>query len=98
MNKILVAYESETIRQVIVRLLSDAGYPVEAVSDGAAALRALSGQPAALVIDVAIGDVFAYQVVEELRRQKLPTRVILVASIYNRTGYKRRPTSLYGAD
>ena len=24
--------------------------------------------------------------------------VVLVASIYNRTGYKRRPTSLYGAD
>ncbi len=24
--------------------------------------------------------------------------MVLVASVYNRTGYKRRPTSLYGAD
>ena len=33
-----------------------------------------------------------------MRRRAPTTRVVLVASIYNRTGYKRRPTSLYGAD
>jgi hypothetical protein len=36
--------------------------------------------------------------VEEVKRRAPATRVVLVASIYNRTGYKRRPTSLYGAD
>src|SRR6185437_11963218 len=37
-------------------------------------------------------------IVEESKRRAPETRVVLVASIYNRTGYKRRPTSLYGAD
>jgi len=33
-----------------------------------------------------------------VRERSLPTKTVLVASVYNRTGYKRRPTSLYGAD
>ncbi len=34
-----------------------------------------------------------------MRASRSPSpRVILIASIYNRTSYKRRPTSLYGAD
>jgi CheY-like chemotaxis protein len=47
---------------------------------------------------VALPRILGYEVVERIRRQSLPTRTILVASVYNRTGYKRRPTSLYGAD
>ena len=95
---IVVAHESEPIREAIGRLCSDAGYRARTVGDGKAALRAIEEQPAALVIDVALPGVHAYEVVEEVRRRALPTRVVLVASIYNRTGYKRRPTSLYGAD
>ncbi len=98
---IVVAYESESIRSVIRHLLEGVGWPVTAVSDGHAAVTALTASgtaPAALVIDVAVGGVHAYAVVEEVRRRELPTRVVLVASIYNRTSYKRRPTSLYGAD
>jgi CheY-like chemotaxis protein len=69
------------------------------VHDGGAAVTALAAAaPDALVLDVAVGGVHAYQVVEEVRRRGLATRVVLIASIYNRTGYKRRPTSLYGAD
>jgi CheY-like chemotaxis protein len=98
MSNILVAHESETIREVIRRLLDGAGWQVSAVGDGRAALRALDQAPAALVLDVAIGEIHAYEVVEDVRRRNLPIRVVLIASIYNRTGYKRRPTSLYGAD
>jgi CheY-like chemotaxis protein len=95
---IVVAYESESIRAVIRHLLEGVGWTVIAVSDGHAAIAALGGAPAALVIDVAVGGVHAYAVVEEVRRRALGTRVVLVASIYNRTSYKRKPTSLYGAD
>lgn len=95
---IVVAHESEAIREAIRRLLTEAGYRTRAVGDGRAALAALDERPAALVIDVALPTVHAYEVVEEVRRRALATRVVLVASIYNRTGYKRRPTSLYGAD
>ena len=95
---IVVAHESETIREAIRRLCSDAGYQVRAVGDGRAALAALDSRPAAVVLDVALPTVHAYEVVEEIKRRAPDVRVILVASIYNRTGYKRRPTSLYGAD
>jgi CheY-like chemotaxis protein len=95
---VLVAHESQTIREVIRRLLAGVGWSVTAVGDGQAAVGALDPPPDALVLDVAVGGLLAYEVVEEIRRRALPTRVVLIASIYNRTGYKRRPTSLYGAD
>jgi CheY-like chemotaxis protein len=95
---IVVAHESDTIREAIRRLCADAGYEVYAVAEGQAALQALDKRPAALVLDVALPSVHAYEVVEEVKRRAPDTRIVLVASIYNRTGYKRRPTSLYGAD
>ena len=95
---IVVAHESEPIREAIRRLCLDAGYTVHAVGEGQAALAALAQHPAALVLDVALPEVHAYEVVEEAKRRAPDTRIVLVASIYNRTGYKRRPTSLYGAD
>jgi CheY-like chemotaxis protein len=95
---ILIAHDSEPIREVIRTLVGGAGWRVETVGDGEAARAALVRQPAALVLDVALSGVMAYQLIEEARRQQPGLRVLLVASIYNRTGYKRRPTSLYGAD
>jgi CheY-like chemotaxis protein len=95
---IVVAHESEPIREAIRRLCLDAGYKVQAVGEGQAALAAIDQRPAALVLDVALPSVHAYEVVEEVKRRAPETRIVLVASIYNRTGYKRRPTSLYGAD
>jgi CheY-like chemotaxis protein len=97
---ILVAHDAPSIREVTRHLLESLGWPVEAVADGAAVRSALgrSEPPKALVLDVALGGVLAYELVDEVRRAALPTRVVLIASIYNRTGYKRRPTSLYGAD
>src|SRR5439155_17863949 len=97
-STIIVAHESETIREAIRHLCADAGYAVRTVGDGAAALEMLALRPAALVLDVALPVVHAYEVVEAVRKETPDTRVVLVASIYNRTGYKRRPTSLYGAD
>jgi CheY-like chemotaxis protein len=97
LTRILVAHESESIREVIRRLLEGVGWQVESVADGTQAVRALEHAPSALVLDVAVGGKLAYEVVEEARKHAA-TRVVLIASIYNRTGYKRRPTSLYGAD
>jgi DNA-binding response OmpR family regulator len=95
---ILIAHESEVIREVIRRVVEAAGWRASAVAHGKQAVAALVDKPAALVLDVALPDVHAFEVVEEARRQAPETRVVLVASVYNRTGYKRRPTSLYGAD
>ncbi len=99
MPRVVVAHDSETIREAVRRLLADAGYAVRAVSDGNQAMKLLRAErPQALVLDVAIGGLFAFEVLEALRSESLPTRTVLIASVYNRTGYKRRPTTLYGAD
>jgi CheY-like chemotaxis protein len=95
---VLVAHEAEAIRAIVSRLCEDAGYRVTAVSGGRAALAALTAQPEAMVLDVALPEVLAFELVAEARRLSPSTRVVLVASVYNRTGYKRTPTSLYGAD
>src|SRR5205807_6370680 len=71
---------------------------VEAVAEGRQASAALARKPSALVLDVALPDVHAFELVEEAHNKAPEIRVVLVASVYNRTGYKRRPTSLYGAD
>ena len=95
---VLVAHDSDTIREAVRRLLAEAGYRVTAVADGHRAVEALAARPDGMVLDVAIGGVFAFEVLERIREGALPTKTVLVASVYNRTGYKRRPTSLYGAD
>jgi CheY-like chemotaxis protein len=97
-QRVLVAHESEVIREAIRHLCGVAGYRVAAVSGGQAALQALADAPDALVLDVALPEVHAYELVEQAKERAPKLRVVLVASIYNRTGYKRRPTSLYGAD
>lgn len=96
---VVVAHESETIREAIVRLLAEAGYRVTAVADGPAALHHLAAtpHPEGLVLDVALPGIFAHELLERLAALGAPTRTILVASVYNRAGYKRRPSSLYGA-
>jgi CheY-like chemotaxis protein len=96
--RVLVAHEVEGIRAAVRHLLEGEGYEVIPVADGAAAMAALGVDVDGLVIDVALPGVLAYEVVAEARRRDLPIKIVLIASIYNRTGYKRRPTSLYGAD
>ncbi len=96
--RVLVAHDQDTIREAVRRLLADAGYQVNVASDGHATVKMLTARPAALVLDVAISGLFAFEVLEKVRAERLPTRTVLVASVYNRTGYKRRPTTLYGAD
>src|SRR6185436_6412522 len=90
---VLVAHETEVIREVIRRVVEAAGWQVEAVAEGRLASAALARAPAALVLDVALPDVHAFDLVEEARKKAPETRIVLVASVYNRTGYKRRPTS-----
>ncbi len=53
----------------------------------------------ALILDVAYSSPPAFLLIETIRaseRADLP--VILISSVYSKTAYKRRPTSLYGAD
>jgi CheY-like chemotaxis protein len=96
--QVLVAHESEAIRAVIAALLGSAGFGVDLARDGAAARAAFAHRYDGVVLDVALPDIMAFELIAEAKQRIDGVKVVLVASIYNRTSYKRRPTSLYGAD
>ena len=52
------------------------------------------------VVDVALQGLYAFEVVEKLRRRPglENVKIILLSSVYNKAAYKRSPSSLYGAD
>jgi len=97
--RVVVAHGESAIRESAIAVARSEGYEVIGVADGLSAriLLTSSPHPAALVVDVALPDVLGYELCEEVRRRELSTKVILVASVYSKTAYKRRPTSLYGA-
>jgi CheY-like chemotaxis protein len=99
-DRVVVAHESDVIRTVALRVVREAGYEGIGVGDGESARAVVFGAPpaAALVVDVGLPLVLGYELCDELRARRAPTRVILLASVYSKTAYKRRPSSLYGAD
>jgi len=97
--RVVVAHGEAGIRDSAVAVARAAGHEVIAVTDGESARLLLRSvpPPAVLVCDVALPGVLGYQLCEEVAELGLPTRVVLIASVYSKTAYKRRPTSLYGA-
>ncbi len=97
--RVVVAHSEAAIRDTATAVARRAGYEVVGVTDGESARALLQSQPSpvALVVDVALPDVLGYELCDEVAAAGLETKVILVASVYSRTAYKRRPTNLYGA-
>lgn len=98
--KILIAHERLALGEATRRVLAAQGFRVEVVCDGGAAAEALRvGAFDGLVLDVALpGAVACYELIQLAKAGPHPAKVILVASVFRRTSYKRRPTQLYGAD
>jgi CheY-like chemotaxis protein len=98
---ILVAHERLVIGQAIHRVLAAQGFRVEVVANTEATVAALRRQAwDGLVLDVALPGQPVYELVQ-LAKTDLPRpvgAVILVASVFRRTSYKRKPVQLYGAD
>lgn len=102
--RVIVGHEVPAAARSIATVLRGAGYAPLCVKSGELVLSAcdpaMPAQPAAVVLDVAIPGVLAFEVIEHLRAhpvtKSLP--VVLLASVFERTRYKRRPTNLYGAD
>ncbi|MBN1959630.1 MAG: hypothetical protein JW841_01680 [Deltaproteobacteria bacterium] len=99
--KVIVAHESENIAARIGFIVAETGlWPMHA-PNGAIAMHLLEKKhPHAAVLDVALPEVMSFQIIERIRSRKEfnGIKVILIASVFNHTAYKRRPTSLYGAD
>jgi CheY-like chemotaxis protein len=99
--RVVVAHESEEISQQIGGVLLDVGFSPVRVPDGRRAWTVLEANPpAALVLDVALGQVMCFQLIDQIRHHAAlgAVKVVLVASIFNKTAYKRTPATLHGAD
>lgn len=100
--RILFAHERRGVARAVERVLVREGFAIEHAADGATCARRLGEERwSALVVDVALPLVAGYELIQ-LARDAGPDAgaqvVVLVASVYRRTSYKRQPTRLYGAD
>ena len=99
--RVMVAHSDPVLCETIRTILENAGMVVGVGHCGDQVLREMEASPPHVaVVDVALQGLYAFEVVEKVRR--LPglekVKIILLSSVYNKTAYKRAPSSLYGAD
>lgn len=100
-RKILIAHDGEVIRAAIEDILKESGYEVITASDGIEAILKIERErPFLALLDVALPKIYGFEVCKQIksRPETKGALVILVASIYDATRYKREPETLYGAD
>lgn len=98
---ILVAHSDLTLCETVGGILSAHDFHWQACHDGDAALQLMDARPPLVaIVDVALPGLFAFEVVDKVRRRPgLETvKIMLLSSVYNKMAYKRRPHTLYGAD
>ena len=98
---VLVAHDSEVVRDTICSVVTDAGFEADTAADGVEALRkAAQNRPRAIVLDVGLPGVYGFELCERLKgsRETRDIKIILLSSVYDMRRYKRTPVSLYGAD
>lgn len=98
-TQILVAHgEPEVCRTILEVCRQDIGQ-ILTCSDAAMARQLLNRHSfSILLLDVALPGAFPFQLIEEIHAAGTTVKIILLPSVYNRTAYKRKPSSLYGAD
>jgi predicted Zn finger-like uncharacterized protein len=100
-TKLFVANESPAFCAAVQQVLAAEPFDVISFNDGLEAMRAIElHKPAAVLLDVALPSMYGFEICEAVRRNADldQVKLILVASIYDKTKYKRTPSSLYGAD
>lgn len=100
-HTILIAHDDFRVINVIKKILGKGNFNIESAYDGNTALSMIrKNKPRAAIIDVALPGIFGFELCEKIKNDPnlKDIVVILVASIYDRTRYKRKPQNLYGAD
>ncbi|WP_298036825.1 response regulator [uncultured Desulfuromonas sp.] len=99
--RVVVCHSDLDLCGSIGRLLDKEGMACTACQDGHQALRSIAELgPNVVLLDVGLQGVFAFEVIDKIRHTPglEKVKIILLSSIYNKTAYKRRPETLYGAD
>ena len=98
---VLVANESASFCKTVIDVLAKEPFEVYACHDGKVAYDSIVRlKPDVVLLDVALPTMYGFEVCEAVRKEPSisSTKIILIASIYDKTRYKRSPVSLYGAD
>lgn len=98
---ILVAHDSEVVRNMISEVLRESGFRVDTAADGVEALKkATANGPQGMVLDVGLPGIYGFELCERLKgnQQTEHIKIVLLSSVYDMRRYKRTPVSLYGAD
>jgi CheY-like chemotaxis protein len=99
--RVLVATDGIEFQSLIGEVLAAAGFALRPALSGDAAWDAIGAwRPHVALLDVALPGVPAFELCDRVRavRELRGTGLILIASVFQQTRYKRAPTSLYGAD
>ena len=99
--QVLIAHSDPVLCDTVGTILSSHNYSWKVCHDGNSALKLMDREPPQVVIvDVALPGLFAFEVVDTIRNRAglASVKIMLLSSVYNKMAYKRRPTTLYGAD
>ena len=99
--KVVVANESAAFCDAVRKVLATEPFDVYVYNDGKTAFTAIEKiKPDLVLLDVALPSMYGFEICEAVRKNPAisATKLILLASIYDKTRYKRAPSSLYGAD
>lgn len=100
-GRVLVATDGADFQTLIGEVLAAAGFTLRQARSGEEAWAAIgSWRPGVALLDVALPGVPSFELCERVRADGglRGTGLILIASVFQQTRYKRAPTSLYGAD
>jgi len=98
---VVVANESAAFCGAVKKVLAAEPFDVVTCNDGKAAFAAIERlKPDVVLLDVALPSMYGFEICEAVRQHPAlsAVKLILLASIYDKTRYKRAPNSLYGAD
>lgn len=99
--RVMVAHSDPELCATILTIVNDAGFECVLGHNGEDVLKAMDAAPPQVaVVDVALQGLYAFEVVDKVRRRPglEKVRIILLSSVYNKAAYKRSPSSLYDAD
>jgi DNA-binding response OmpR family regulator len=97
----MIAHSDKQLCGTIKDIVENAGFEGILRHNGDEVLAAMDAlRPRIAVVDVALQGLYAFEVVDKVRRRPglENVKIILLSSVYNRAAYKRSPSSLYGAD
>ena len=99
--KVVVANESAAFCSAVQKVLASEPFDVFTYNDGKVALSAIEQlNPDVVLLDVALPSMYGFEVCDAVRKNPAisAVKLILIASVYDKTRYKRSPIALYGAD